>query len=61
MSISYMHPIEWVMVNMSLVYVGPVIVGAHAAVVFVYYSFIFTKVRLSTTFNIVLNCVLREF
>ena len=46
MSISYMHPIEWVMVNMSLVYVGPVIVGAHAAVVFVYYSFIFTKVRL---------------
>lgn len=43
LSISYMHPIEWVMVNMSLVYVGPVIVGAHAAVVFVYYSFIFTK------------------
>ena len=42
-SVSYMHPIEWILVNMTLVYVGPVIIGAHAAVVFSYYCFIFTK------------------
>ena len=51
-SVSYMHPIEWILVNMTLVYVGPVIIGAHAAVVFSYYCFIFTKGIIETVCHI---------
>ena len=37
---------------MTLVYVGPVIIGAHAAVVFSYYCFIFTKGIIETVCHI---------
>ncbi|CAG5100392.1 Oidioi.mRNA.OKI2018_I69.XSR.g16979.t1.cds [Oikopleura dioica] len=38
-----MHPLEWVMVNMTLTFVGPVALGTHAVSTWAYYVFIFTK------------------
>merc|ERR1712037_123004 len=43
LSISYMHPLEWLIVNMSLTFVGPVLLSTHAVSTWAYYVFIFTK------------------
>ena len=53
-------------VNMTLVYVGPILVRPHVTVVFIYYSVIFTKVCLSNSvfiYNNYLynNMIIREF